>query len=78
MEDEARNCRELLLEMEAGMFGMVILSEIDPVEDLGFEIDRIVCLVPMSLLLLSPSVTIECVRVTPPIDILPLFKNDFL
>lgn len=38
--DEARNCRELLLEMEAGMFKMVILSEIDPVDGLRFEVDR--------------------------------------
>lgn len=36
--DEARNCSEM------GMFGMVILSEFDHVEDLGFAVDLIVCL----------------------------------
>ena len=41
------------------MFGMVILSEIDSVEDLGFAVDLIVCLVLWSTLSLSPIVNME-------------------
>ena len=57
--------------MEPGIFGMVAVSEI---EELGFVVD-----VPSSVVIIVS--VAECdhrVRVTPPIDMLPLFENDYL
>ena len=59
------------------MFGMMILSEIDPIEDLVFMVDLTVCLVSVVIIVILAACD-HRVLVTPPIEILPLFEGNFL